>query len=98
MNNQPIPGLDATWIAYCPQCGDWEMFASRGGHFLGGIEHCYNCGHEQETKGLREEDIENTIRACQSSWSRKKKPLIPYNWHTLTEEERWKVLGMNTCT
>lgn len=68
-----------------------ELFVSRGGFCKGGIEHCYRCGDEKETKGVSEEDIASTILSSLSHW-RKWKP-IPYDWHTWTEEEKLTFLA-----
>lgn len=92
----PIPGKDAHWSGFCHNCKDLTSFASRGGFRNGGAEHCYECGHEQETKGIKEEDIKRMVISSKYHWQ--KFPLIPYNWHELTEAEKWKVLGLNTCT
>jgi hypothetical protein len=56
-----------------------------------GVQHCYGCGIEKPLKGFK--DIERMVISSKHHW-RKHKPL-PYNWHTLTEEQKWKALGMN---
>lgn len=91
INMHPIPGKDAQWLALCKHCDDTELFASRGGFKTGGIEHCYGCGNEKTTTGIKETDIERIKRSCRFHWE--KFPIFPYNWHTLTEEEKWKILG-----
>jgi hypothetical protein len=92
---KPVPGEDAHWIALCRGCNEFDSFASRGGFKNGGVEHCYGCGLERESKGYKEEDIKRMVISSWCHW--KKFPLIPYNWHELTEEEKWKILGLN-CT
>ncbi len=89
----PIPNKDAQWIAYCSCCDEWELFVSRGGYNNGGIEHCYTCGNEKETRRMKEEDIKDMILSSWSHWQ--KFPKYPYDWHALTEDEKWKILGLN---
>jgi hypothetical protein len=85
----PIPKKDATWIGYCPQCKDYELLASKGGYRNGGIEHCFTCGFEKETIGHSEESMKYSI------WLSENQMETPYDWHFLTEGQKWKELGMN---
>ena len=89
----PIGGKDAQWIGYCDECDDYELQVSRGGFYNGGITHCYCCGKEKKTKGFRAEDIESMKLSCKFHW--RKYPVIPYNWHKLTEEKRKKLNERN---
>ena len=91
--NHPVGGVDAHWAGFCEKCKDLTSKASRGGFKVGGIEHCYECGHEQETKGINQREIDRMVLFSRFHWE--KWPAIPYNWHELTEEQRWKVLDMN---
>jgi hypothetical protein len=84
----PVPGVDGQYIAYCPRCDDSELFATRGG--FTGVEHCYGCGLEKEVRGLKQRDIDGLILSSWSHWQRW--PLLPYNWHEKTEEEKMKIL------
>jgi hypothetical protein len=92
-NSRPVPGKDAHWAGYCPNCQDMESCASRGGFYQDGREcvvHCYTCGHEWAMKIISTYDM---VRSSYFHW--KKWPRIPYNWHELPEEQRWKILGIN---
>lgn len=86
----PTPGKDGLWIALCRHCDDMELFVTRGGFRNGGIEHCYRCGNERTTTGMNEEDIKRNIISSWCHWQ-KWKP-IPYNWHTLDEDQKLKLL------
>lgn len=88
--DKPVPGKDATWVAFCPRCGDYGSFASRGGYRLGGVERCCGCGTKSVTKGVSQEDIDRMVVASKYHW--KKFPLVPYDWHVLEDKDRWKVL------
>ena len=59
---------------------------------LGGVQHCYGCGHERELTGISQKDIDRMVLSDALHW--RKYPLLPYNWHTLSEEVKWQVLGM----
>lgn len=87
----PIPGKDAQWIGYCPKCDDSELHASRGGFRNGGIQHCYGCGHEREIKGFKECDIKSMVLSNKYHWQ--KYPLLPFNWHLLSESQKWSLLS-----
>lgn len=89
----PIPGEDAQWAAICPNC-DMTIFVSRGGFKNGGIEHCYECGLEKETKGITENGMKRMIMSSKHHWE--KYQLLPYDWHTLTEEMKWTLLGFRS--
>jgi hypothetical protein len=89
----PVPGKDAHWAAFCPKCKDLTSWASRGGFKPGGTEHCYDCGFERETKGFSQEDIDRMVLSSKYHWM--KYPLIPYNWHELTEDGKWRILKIN---
>lgn len=91
---KPVIGYDARWAAFCIKCKDLESMASKGGFKNGGIGHCYTCGNEQTIKGFDESDIHRIILASKYHWL--KYPLIPYDWHKLSEQERWNILGVNS--
>lgn len=93
MATHPVPGEDAIWIAECKHCDDMTQFVSRGGFRNDGIEHCYTCGNEKRTRGIRQDDIDRMITSAWCHWQ--KHPLVPYNWHELSEEAKWEVLN---CT
>lgn len=84
--SHPVSGKDAQWIAYCFICNDYTLFASRGGFKLGGFEHCYECGSENEIKSLGGLDPQTMINSAYSTW--KKYPPAPYHWHNLTEDQK----------
>ena len=89
---QPTPGKDAQWIANCSTCDDMELHVSRGGLRNDGITHCYGCGREKTTEGFKQDQIDRLVLSCKFHWQ--EYPIIPYNWHELTESQRWNVLGM----
>ena len=92
ISRYPVSGKDAHWLGYCPNCNNLTSKASRYGYCNGGVEHCYDCGRERETIGIREDDIKRGILSSKLHWQ--KFPKIPYNWHELSENERWAILGM----
>src|ERR1035438_9150769 len=91
-HSHPVPGKDAIWLAFCKHCGDDDMqlFVSRGGYKDGGVEHCYICGTERKTTGVKEEYIARGILSTWCHWQ--KYSIFPYNWHRLTEAEKHKLL------
>ena len=95
----PVPGEDAQWVGFCENCykitngtDDMTLHASVGGFRNNGISHCYSCGTEKEIQGFRDKDIDMLKLSCKYHWD--KYPLIPYNWHTLNETERFQLLGV----
>jgi hypothetical protein len=87
---KPIPGKDAQWARLCNHCDDMTLFVSRCGFRNNGIEHCYTCGNERKTTGMKESDIKQMITSSWAHWQ--KFPLFPYNWHEFSEEEKLKIL------
>jgi hypothetical protein len=90
-NNYPISGKDAQWLANCSHCNDMELFVSRSGLKNGGIEHCNRCGLERLTNGFKQTDINRMLVSSKIHWF--KYPKFPYNWHELTEDQHWEILG-----
>ena len=94
--NTPIPGSDAQYIGHCPTCEDMELFVTRGGLKLGGVEHCYGCGTEKEVRGFSQKDMDGLILHSRGHW--RKYPLLPYNWHEKTEVEKFELLRVKRKT
>lgn len=89
---RPIPGIDAHFNQWCSVCGSSESHASRGGYKIGGTLHCYTCGTETEIKTIPvNTSAGEMIASSFAHWQRF--PRIPYNWHELTETQRWAILG-----
>ncbi len=85
-----MPGEDAQWLEWCEVCGDMELYVTRGGFKHGGIRHCYGCGLETLVRGISDVEIERSKLSCKYHWL--KYPILPYNWHTLTEEQKNQLL------
>lgn len=89
--NKPVPGIDANFHLYCRTCDSSEMHSSRGGYRIGGVLHCYTCGTETEINTIPvNSTAEEMITSSWAHWL--KFPRIPYNWHELSEPERWSIL------
>jgi hypothetical protein len=56
----------------------------------GTIDHCYSCGLEKPLTGIKEANIKDMKVSSWAHWQ--KYPLIPYNWHTLTEDQKMEIL------
>ncbi len=88
--NKPAPGLDGRWFGNCPRCQDMTGHASRGGLQPPGKSHCYECGLERPMFKMK---VEESKRMATDAWAHWRRfPIIPYNWHQLSESERWTVL------
>lgn len=89
---RPIPGLDAHFLQWCPVCDSFESHASRGGYKIGGTLHCYTCGTETDITTIPvNSSAQEMITSSFAHWL--KYPRIPYNWHELSEKERFYILG-----
>jgi hypothetical protein len=92
--NYPVSGKDARWIQRCPRCETWTSHASRHGFATMCLVHCYECGYERAEAGHSAESVKSGIVSAAAHWQ--KYPVIPYNWHTLSEKERWAILESKT--
>jgi hypothetical protein len=88
----PTPGRDAQWLAFCPACDESELCVSVGGLRDGGVCQCYMCGTRRKVKGLSQVEIDRMILSCQQHW--KKFPVLPLDWHLLSEDDKWRHLGI----
>lgn len=84
--NYPIPGVDWQYHRLCRNCDDYGPHVTVGG--VNGQQHCYHCGHRSEPVNLisEPEKAKSCVRSSWDHWQRW--PVYPYNWHTLSEEEK----------
>ncbi|MBD3404677.1 MAG: hypothetical protein GF411_00910 [Candidatus Lokiarchaeota archaeon] len=87
--NHPVPGVDFRYLKNCDACGDFGIQVTRGGRH--GVQHCESCGNEIPVPDFTKEQTKYFILSSWSHWM--SYPLIPYNWHELSEEKKWKILG-----
>ena len=89
--SKPVMGWDAHWLESCDFCkGELVMHASRGGYREGGTKHCYSCGAESLLRIPCNATRHSMVNHSLSHWLGH--PRIPYNWHRLTEEQRFAIL------
>ncbi len=84
----PIPGLDFKFLAQCDKCDDFTGFTSvRGGEQY----QCNSCGDRSKQFGFKDKDIKDLQLSSWAFWQKWK--AIPYDWHTMPEEEKVTYLG-----
>src|SRR5581483_1389404 len=86
----PVSGKDAVWLENCTLCNDMTLHVSCDGLQNGNIKHCYTCGFETQIKGFNDTSIRNLINKAEVHWI--KYPKYPYNWHKLSEKEKWAII------